>query len=278
MQKRIDTFRRSLASTTSLVLLLALAAGGYAFLKTVSADDWHDGLPRQYKSKWLVSDRHRPLPPVVKPGATPADPPADAVVLFDGKDLSRWRKGDGPAKWKVESGYMEMNDTGSIRTVEEFGDCQVHLEFMAPSPPQGGDQARGNSGAFLMGRYEIQVLDSYENVTYADGSAASIYAQHPPYVNACRPPGEWQTYDIIWRRPRFKGGDVEEPARVTMLHNGVLVHHNREVYGPCTYRGLAKYSPHPDDLHFEIQDHGDKQHVRFRNIWVRRLDLSGKEE
>ncbi|MBI4604928.1 MAG: DUF1080 domain-containing protein [Planctomycetes bacterium] len=241
-----------------------------------AADDWNKGLPRQYKSKWLVSDAKRPLPRVVAPAAQPGAPPADAIVLFDGKDLSKWRKTgtDKPAEWKVENGYMEMTPTGSISTVDKFGDCQLHIEWRAPSPPQKEDQARGNSGVFFMDRYELQVLDSHDNKTYADGSAASVYAQHPPLVNACRLPGEWQTYDVVWRAPRFVDGKVAEPARITVFHNGVLVHHNAEVYGPVTYRGLAKYSPHEPEAPLGLQDHGDRQPVRFRNIWIRRLDLS----
>jgi hypothetical protein len=169
---------------------------------------------------------------------------------------------------------MEINSTGSISTRDSFGDCQLHIEWMAPSPPKGEDQGRGNSGIFMMSNYEIQVLDSFENVTYAEGVAASLYGQHPPLANACRRPGEWQTYDVIFRAPRFVGGKVAEPARVTLLHNGVLAQHNAEVFGSTVYRALATYHEHPDALPISLQDHGDKQPVRYRNIWVRRLDLT----
>jgi hypothetical protein len=270
---------RSNALISCVLLVLVAGAGyvGYGGVPAEELDEWHKGLPRQYKSKWLVSDRRRPLPVEVTPGAAPGAPPSDAIVLFDGKDLSRWRKtgSDKPAGWKVEGGAMEMNNTGSISTKETFLDCQVHLEWRTPSPPRGDDQARGNSGVFFMDNFEIQVLDSYKNKTYADGSAAAVYAQHPPLVNACRPPGEWQTYDIVWRAPRFKDKKVVEPARVTLLHNGVVVQHNAEIYGKVTYRGLANYDGVPEGpLSLGIQDHGDGQPMRFRNIWIRRLDLS----
>jgi hypothetical protein len=264
----------------SCALLVVVGGAGYLGYRDVLADEldeWHKGLPRQYKSKWLVSDRRRPLPAEVTPAANLGAPPSDAIVLFDGKDLSRWRKtgGNEPAAWKVENGYMEMNSSGNISTKETFLDCQVHIEWRTPAPPKGDDQARGNSGIFLLDHFELQVLDSYKNKTYADGTAASIYAQHPPLVNASRVPGEWQAYDIVWRAPRFKDGKVAEPARITVIHNGILVQHNAEVYGKVTYRGLANYDgvpPGPSPL--GIQDHGDKQPMRFRNIWIRRLDLS----
>jgi hypothetical protein len=163
---------------------------------------------------WTVHDPNRPLPPVVDPGPAgpPVPPPADAVVLFDGRDLSQWTDAkDQPARWKVENGSMEVVlKAGSIQTVKGFGDCQLHVEWMAPSPAKGGDQDRGNSGVFLMNLYEVQVLDCYENKTYADGMAAALYGQFPPLVNACRKPGEWQTYDIVFHRPRF--GEDKKPS------------------------------------------------------------------
>jgi hypothetical protein len=272
--------REAVLVVSGALIPAVLGAAALALLREAGAEEedrWNRGLPRQYKSKWLVSDSRRPLPPEVTPGAEPGAPPSDAIVLFDGKDLSRWRKArsNEPAGWKVEDGYMEMTPTGSIETVEKFGDCQLHIEWRAPSPPQKDGQGRGNSGVYFMGLYEVQVLDSYRNKTYADGGAASIYAQHPPLVNASRPPGEWQSYDIVFRAPRFKDGAVAEPARITAFHNGVLVHHNAEVYGPQAYRALAKYTtPHEEALVLMLQDHGDKQPVRFRNIWIRRLDLT----
>jgi len=263
---------------SALVVPVALGSIVIATVIAQEGPDWNKDLPRQHKSKWLVSDSTRPEATVVKPGAEPGAPPSDAIVLFDGKDLSKWRKQgkDEPAGWKVENGYMEMTPTGTISTREKFGDMQLHIEWRAPTPPKGQSQGRGNSGIFFMDHYELQVLDSFNNKTYADGHAASVYAQHPPLVNACRPPGEWQTYDVVFRAPRFKGKEVAEPGRLTVFHNGVLVQHNAEIYGNCTYRGLAQYTPHEPELPLTIQDHGDKQPVRFRNIWARKLDLTGE--
>jgi hypothetical protein len=225
--------------------------------------------------KWHVHDGDRPPAPVIRPGTCstqekPGSPPSDAVVLFDGTDLSHWRDGKGgPAPWKVEDGAMVIaSGKGEILSREEFGDCQVHLEFATPTPPKGRDQGRGNSGLMLFGRYEIQVLDSFENLTYADGQAAAIYGQYPPLVNASRKPGEWQTYDVVFTAPRFKAdGAVESPAYVTMLHNGVLVHNHTPLLGAVAFRALARYSPHGPEGPILLQDHGHP--VRFRNIWVR---------
>jgi Domain of Unknown Function (DUF1080)/Gluconate 2-dehydrogenase subunit 3 len=226
--------------------------------------------------RWPQHDRTRPAPKIVDPGpapAQPAKPPADAVVLFDGKDLSAWKsKKDGsPAKWKVENGYMEVvKGTGYVETVQGFGDCQLHVEWMAPSPPVGQDQDRGNSGVFLMGIYEIQVLDSSGNVTYPDGQAAAVYGQYPPLVNASRPPGEWQTYDIVFHGPRFDAdGKVTRKARVTVLHNGVLVQDDVELVGPTANKARPPYTAHPAKLPLGLQDHDHP--VRFRNIWIREL-------
>jgi hypothetical protein len=217
----------------------------------------------------------RPRPPVVSPGpaGAPVPPPSDAVVLFDGTSLSEWarQQDGGPAGWRVAEGYMEVvGGAGSIATRRGFGDVQLHIEWMTPSPPSGEGQARGNSGVFLMSRYEIQVLDSYRHDTYADGQAAAMYGQRPPMVNASRPPGEWQTYDIVFRRPRFgPDGAVLEPARVTVLHNGVLVHDHVAFLGRTAHQRRAEYEPHEDRLPLSLQDHGDP--VRFRNIWLREL-------
>jgi len=231
----------------------------------------------QVDGKWRIHDPDRPLPAIVDPGTSstrdsPGRPPSDAVVLFDGKDLAKWAHKDGsPAKWKVESGYLEtVPKTGYIYTREAFGDCQLHAEFAEPVPPKGDSQGRGNSGVFLMGLYEIQVLDSYENKTYADGQAAAVYGQYPPLVNAARPPGEWQSYDIIFHGPRFdKAGKLLRPARVTVLHNGVLVQDNVELSGPTANGARPPYSPHPDRLPLALQDHSNP--IRFRNIWIREL-------
>ena len=228
--------------------------------------------PRLPDSKWRVHDGERPQPRVVTPGAEVGKAPSDAVVLFDGKDLSAWVAaggGGGKAGWKVEDGAMVVNGTGSIETREQFGDCQLHLEWAAPSPPEGDSQGRGNSGLFFMGRYEVQILDSFDNKTYPDGQAAAIYGQTPPLVNACRKPGEWQTYDVVFEAPRFERDQLVRPARVTVFHNGVLVHHAREILGGTAHRALATYAPHPPEGPIQLQDHGNP--VRYRNVWVRRL-------
>jgi hypothetical protein len=231
----------------------------------------------QAQTTWKIHDPNRPLPPVIDSGTastqdSPGRPPSDAVALFDGKDLSRWAHKDGSAaKWKVENGYAEVAPkTGYIYTREAFGDCQLHVEFAEPVPPKGESQERGNSGVFLMGLYEIQVLDSYENKTYADGQASAVYGQYPPLVNASRPPGQWQTYDIVFHGPRFdKDGKLLRPARATVLHNGVLVQDNVELTGPTAHGERPPYKAHPEKLPLGLQDHGNP--VRFRNIWIREL-------
>ncbi len=228
-------------------------------------------------SKWRVHDGNRPQPRVVTPGTfstqdQPGVPPSDAIILFDGTDLSRWvsSRDGGEARWKVENGYMEVvAGTGDIETKEHFGDCQLHLEWCAPAEVRGEGQGRGNSGVFLMGLYEIQVLDCYQNPTYPDGTTAAIYGQYPPLVNACRKPGEWQTYDIIWEAPRFDGDRLVRPAYVTVLHNGIVVHNHTPLIGPTTHRQVLPYKPHPPVGPLRLQDHGDP--VRFRNIWYRVL-------
>jgi hypothetical protein len=225
--------------------------------------------------KWPSHDRTRPQPRVVAPGAfstpeQPGKPPADAVVLFDGRDLSKWESDkSGPAAWKVENGYFEVvKGTGGIHTKEGFGDVQLHVEWMAPKPPVGKDQDRGNSGIFLMSQYEVQVLDSYENETYPDGQASAIYGQYPPLVNVNRPPGEWQIYDIVFFGPRFdKDGKVLRPGRFTVFLNGVLTQHNVELVGPTSHKVRDPYKPHPDKLPIGLQDHDHP--VRYRNIWLR---------
>jgi len=205
-------------------------------------------------------------PKVIKPGS----PPSDAIVLFDGKDLSKWRSGNGgEAKWEVKDGVMTVNGTGSIFTKEEFGDCQLHVEWATPVEIKGEGQGRGNSGVYIQNRYEVQVLDSYNNKTYFHGQAGALYKQHAPLVNACRPPGEWQTYDIIFHAPRFDGDKLVKPARVTVLHNGVLVQDNTELLGTTSHMGDPKYEPHPLKQPLQLQDHSNP--VRFRNIWIRPL-------
>jgi len=218
--------------------------------------------------------RDCPAPPVVRPApaGAPVAPPSDAVLLFDGKDLSQWRSNGGPAKWKVENGYVEVAaGSGAIETAEGFGDVQLHVEWMTPNPPRGSDQDRGNSGVFLMGRYEVQVLDSYGNVTYPDGQAAAIYGQYPPLVNASRAPGEWQMYDIVFHRPRFAAdGTLQRPATFTVFHNGLLVQDHVTLTGPTAHQRRPPYAAHPDRLPLSLQDH--EHPVRYRNIWIRDLE------
>jgi hypothetical protein len=229
-------------------------------------------------TKWRVHDIDRPHPKVVTPGTAstpeqPGRPPSDAIVLFDGKDLSKWQtQGKGTeAKWKIENGYMEVvGGTGSIITKENFGDIQLHVEWAAPKRVLEKSQGRGNSGVIFMGRYEIQVLDSYDNLTYADGQASAIYGQYPPLVNPARPPGEWQVYDIVFEAPRFEGDKLVKPAYFTVFFNGVLVHNHTASMGATRHRALAKYEPHPSEGPLLLQNH-EGNLVRYRNVWVRRL-------
>ena len=237
----------------------------------------YDDTPYINGQQWRVHDGSRPQPNVVTPGTessqgAPGRPPSDAVVLFDGTDLSGWIGRDGgSAAWKVENGCVEVvARAGDISTRLELGDCQLHVEWAAPAEVQGSSQGRGNSGVFLMSRYEIQVLDCFDNPTYADGTTAAIYGEFPPLVNVCREPGAWQTYDIIWTAPRFDGDRLASPAYVTMLHNGVVVHNHREVTGPTSHRKVEPYVAHPPVGPLRLQDHGNP--VRYRNIWYRRLD------
>ena len=227
----------------------------------------------QLPSGWKSHDMARPRPPVVHPAepGPPVSPPSDALVLFDGKDLSKWRSASGgPAGWKVRDGYMEVSKSaGSIWTKEIFGDVQLHLEWSAPQSDEGG-QGAGNSGLYLMGQYELQILSSHETETYADGQAGALYGQFPPLVNASRSPGAWQSYDIVFRRPRFDpNGELLQPARVTLFHNGVLAQDSTELVGPTAWLQPKPYTAHPDQLPMMLQNHGAPN--RFRNIWVRRL-------
>jgi hypothetical protein len=247
-------------STAILVILVSIAGAGTA--------------GAQQPSGWKQHDVTRPKPPVVEPVpiALPAPVPADAVVLFSGSDLSAWQRPNGSAAgWSVGEGYFEVTPGGgTIQTKESFGDVQLHVEWASPSPARGTNQDRGNSGIFLMSRYEVQVLDSYQADTYADGQAGAIYGQYPPLANASRAPGEWQAYDIFFRRPRFgPDGALLEPARVTVVHNGILVQNNEHILGPTSYMQFSPYSAHPDEAPIQLQDHGHP--VRFRSIWIRRL-------
>lgn len=211
-----------------------------------------------------VHDPDRPAPPVVTPGSQ-GTAPSDAVVLFDGTDLSQWH----PSDWKIENGEL-IAVSGHLRTTESFGDCQLYLEWQTPDPPIGDWMDRGNNGVLLMGLFEIQIYDSYKTLLYPDGQAAAVYGQTPPLVNACRPPGQWQSFNIIFYAPVVKDGKVERPARVTVLHNGILVHHNQEIYGRTTHRRLpppvGAIEPRQP---LSLMSHNNP--VRFRNIWIRPL-------
>ncbi|MBI1312891.1 DUF1080 domain-containing protein [bacterium] len=235
---------RFAGSATALVFVITLGH--------VAADEYLNGI------EWKE-------PAIVTPGEN-GGPPSDAVVLFDGKDLSEW---DGAENWKIEDGAM-IAGKGNIKTKQAFGDCQLHIEWSAPVPATGSGQGRGNSGVFLMDTYELQVLDSYENSTYFDGQAGAIYKQTPPQVNAMRPPGEWNVYDIIWTAPRFnEDGSLKSPAYITALHNGVLIQNHFELKGDTPFDRPPKYSRHADRLPIRLQDHGNP--TRFRNIWIREI-------
>jgi len=263
MKPAVDLLRstRAVALTTSTLTtsMVLLAAATHA----------------QPARDWLGHDRTRPLPPVVTSAvaSTPEQAgkaPSDAVVLFEGGDLSAWVAMDGqPTRWVTRDGAMEcVPGSGYTRTLQNFGDCQLHLEFATPRTPEGSSQGRGNSGLFFGGtRYEIQVLDSYENNTYADGSCAAIYNQYPPLVNASRPSGEWQSYDVIWTAPRVApDGTLISAPRVTLFHNGVLVHHNAELIGETGWLTREGFQAHPEKQPIALQDHGNP--MRYRNIWV----------
>ena len=268
-------------SLSPLALALALTAAATAQEKKPLG---YQDTPIIPGTKWHVHDGERPQPKVITPGKPSTQnevgtAPSDAVVLFDGTSLAKWKmeKGGGEAAWKVENGYAEVvAKTGYLITREEFGpDVQVHLEFATP-PPEGEGQGRGNSGIFLYGKYEIQILDSYENPTYADGGATAIYGYRPPLVNASRKPGEWQTYDIIFEGPRFKDGKLERPAITTVLHNGVVTQNRTVLIGDTPHKKVGTYTAHGEKGPIKLQDHGNP--MRFRNIWVRELALPKAED
>lgn len=224
--------------------------------------------------KWKVHDADRPHPEPVTPGATPGAPPSDAVVLFDGSSLDAWEPTGQP--WHLENGVMtvpareEGEQASTLVSKQSFGDVQLHLEFRSPNPPQESSQDRGNSGVWFMERYEVQILDGYDNPTYADGTVGAIYGWKPPLVNASRKPGEWQSYDIVFERPRFAAdGSVERPAYVTVFLNGVLVQNRQPFLGSTVWRDVGKYEAHADAAPIQLQDHDSP--VSFRNIWVRPL-------
>ncbi len=234
----------------------------------------NDFIPGQ---PWRIHDIKRPRPKAVQPGKTDTAPPADARVLFDGKDLSEWyhpgEEGEEDKAyvplWKIREGYFEIEPrTGSIITIDSFGSCQLHIEWMIPEGTTGSGQGRGNSGIKFMERYEVQVLDSFKNRTYADGQAGSVYGQYPPMVNASREQGQWQTYEIFFEAPKYEGNNMVRPPFVTVVHNGILVQNHSQLTGPTGLRGSAK-DPVPPAAPLMLQDHGNR--IRFRNIWIREL-------
>ncbi len=261
-----------------LVLSSALAITVFA-AGAAKKKEGYTSTPMQPYGKWHVHDPDRPNPKIITPGMASTQEkagtaPSDAIVLFDGKDLSQWQaKSKGkvvPANWKVENGYMvAQKGSSSISTKQLFGDMQLHVEWCAPTGPTRSGQGRGNSGVIIMGKYEIQVLDSYDNVTYADGQAGAMYGQYPPLVNACRKPGQWQTYDIIFEAPKFDDGKLVKAARVTVIHNGVVIHNHQEFIGAMAFKRLAKYRPHDAELPLMLQYHGNP--IRYRNIWARKI-------
>jgi hypothetical protein len=263
-----------------LIVLTLVGLGALSNRAPAEAVLGYTDTPMLPSGKWHVHDPARPVPPVVTPGATFSDgapAPSDAVVLFDGTDLSHWKCEKGDVKWKVKDGYMEVAPhTGGIETKETFGNFQLHIEFAEPEQVQGNSQERGNSGVFLQGIYEVQVLDCYNNPTYPDGQCGGMYGQTPPLVNACRKPGEWQTYDIFFTAAKIDDDHkLVSPASVTVIHNGLLLHHRQAFLGPTGHKILANYKKEtPPRGPIALQDHGNP--VRFRNIWIRNIEEEEK--
>jgi hypothetical protein len=278
-------FSAGLAKTPAMTTNSSLIRIGFLVLTAAAATSLFAAEPKGVGysdtpiipgTKWHVHDGDRPVPKVVKPAETfshLAKPPADAIALFDGKDLSKWQiASGGEAKWKIENGYMEVAPkAGSIQTRDRFADFQLHLEFATPAEVKGDSQGRGNSGVLFNGIYEVQVLDSYNNPTYPDGQAGALYGQTPPLRNASKPPGQWQSYDIIFESPRWDAdGKLVKKANVTVIHNGVVLHHKREYQGNTPHRANGNYNkPHPPEVFIQLQDHNNP--MRFRNIWLRKL-------
>jgi len=247
--------RASALAVSAVLILSALAAA--------AAANQSPGNPR-------LTEVWDPVPPVIDSGSA-GRAPSDAIVLFDGSDLSEWVGKDGEPGWTVSEGaFTVAPKAGTLSTRRAFGDVQLHVKWRSPVEVVGEGQGRGNSGVFLMGLYEVQVLDSYDNLTYSNGQAGSIYKQFIPAVNASRAPGEWQTYDIVFTAPRFApDGTVQQPATMTVLHNGVLIHNHVTLRGPTVYIGEPEYKAHESKLPLTLQDHGNP--VSFRNVWIREL-------
>jgi hypothetical protein len=262
--------------STPIILVAMITAGSAVWAANVGSPFYGDAPDEHHP--WAVHDRNRPQPKLVTPGTfsspeQPGQPPSDAIVLFNGGDLSKWEADEGqgvPTKWVVRNGAMEcVPGSGYIRTREKFGDCQLHVEWAAPTKAEGESQGRGNSGVFLMGQVEVQVLDNYNNPTYADGFAASVYGVNPPLANALRPPGQFQVYDIVFRRPIYKNGQAVDPGYVTVFLNGVLMQDHTPLEGPTGHMARAKPGSLGEAGPLKLQDHGNP--VRYRNIWYRPL-------
>jgi hypothetical protein len=228
-------------------------------------------------SKWRVHDRDRPQPPLVAPGREAGQPPADAIVLFDGRNLDQWigvKPGGNEEKPAgIEDGAINILKTGELRTRRDFGDCQLHVEWATPAKPDGDPMIWGNSGILFFAKYELQIIESHDCHIYADGIAGAIYGQTPPLVNAARKPGEWQTYDIVFTAPRFQGKRLVQPAYFTAFWNGVLVQYHKASLGPTKHRAVATYDSPESTGPLALQFHHSA--VRFRNIWIRPLKLEG---
>lgn len=265
-----------------------LAAAGLLFLFTANAQTDSAMMTDEVRyigdtTKPEATEFYKPVPPIVKPGAAPQDAPSDAIILFDGKNLDAWRSAKDtakPAEWTVHDGIFTVNKkAGNIETKQHFTDYQLHLEWQEPENTKFTGQAKGNSGLFLASTglgdegYELQILNCYNNTTYVNGETGAVYKQGIPLANACKKPGEWQTYDVIWTAPRFDAsGNVTSPARVTLLHNGVLLQNNFVLRGVTRYIGLPYYKPH-GALPIKLQSHGDlSDPISFRNIWIRPLN------
>lgn len=241
------------------------------FMLTIAAGT---GIAHAQKDNPQITEVWNPEPRIVAPGNTNADPPSDAIILFDGKNLNSWEHADGKgaAAWKIANNTATVvKGAGAIKTKQAFGDCQLHIEWRSPAEVKGEGQGRGNSGIFLMGLYELQILDSYKNRTYSNGQAGSIYKQIMPLANAMRKPGDWQTYDIIFTAPRFnKDSTLKSQGRITVIHNGVLIQNNAAILGATQYIGIPTNTWHKEKEPIILQDHGDP--VSFRNIWIRELE------
>jgi hypothetical protein len=253
--------------------LLAIVAASAATLLAQQPGIGYDDTPLQPDGRWRIHDGTRPQPMVVTPAPAPLNPvppPADATVLIGAPDLGAWQMMDGsPAAWTMANGVVETGK-GMMRTRAEFTDFQLHVEFATPREVKGDGQDRGNSGVYLLGKFEVQVLDSYHNPTYPDGQAAALYGQFPPLVNASRPPGQWQTYDIAFTAPRFRAdGTLNQPAIVTVAHNGIVVQNAARFWGPTAHKKIDPYTPDTARGPIALQDHGNP--IRYRNVWIRTL-------